>query len=104
MIMSIIVAITVPVASLRTTYVMAHCCCPDPAFCHCPDHGKQLPSTPTMRDCHRTEVAVVSPELASFVPERVANVTPRPMIAPPPSFVLDTPHVSPFPARPDAPS
>jgi hypothetical protein len=105
MILAIVVAIAVPVSSLRTTYKVAHCCCPDPiANCHCPHDKTPTSQAPTLRTCHHDEALGVSPELASFTPAHPARVVPPAGVDVPVRFFLDTPHPAPFPAWPDAPS
>jgi hypothetical protein len=101
---AIVVAFAVPVSQLRAVSIIKTCCCPDPAFCHCPDHKSDPSPQPTMRACHNSERAVVAPELPAFaapeIPVELA-VFVRPVAI---EHVLADPHPAPPPARPDAPS
>lgn len=102
---AIVVALALPVSQLRTVTTIAEkCCCPDPANCHCPPHGKDAPGCPQMKSCHRVEHDVVAPQLPAFAAPAVA-IAPAPVaivaIAAP---LLAAPHASPIARRPDAPS
>jgi hypothetical protein len=101
---AIIAAISVPVASLRVVSTMASCCCPQPSDCHCPDEAKHHDDRPAMRTCHRTEVTAVTPELAAFEPPRAAD--PSAPLRPTTAVVhaISQPHAPPALARPAAPS
>jgi hypothetical protein len=105
MIVAIVVAVALPVASLCLVTTVATCCCPDPADCHCPHDAKQQPGdAPTMRTCHRSETTAVTPELPVFQPAVEAPAAPSRAVASAPAFVLRTPHAAPSPERPAAPS
>lgn len=103
-VVAIIVALAVPVSQLRTISIIKTCCCPDPTYCHCPDHKPDAPSQPSIRACHNTERVSVAPELPAFrAPVIALAVVPATAI-----IALDhaiaAPHPAPPPVRPDAPS
>jgi hypothetical protein len=103
MITAIVVAVALPVASLRLVTTVATCCCPDPTDCHCPHDAKQTPDAPTMRTCHRSETTVVSPELPAFEPPITESVPPTRVVASP-AYSIPAPHPAPSLERPAAPS
>lgn len=103
-IVALLLALTVPVSQLRTVTIETSCCCPDPATCHCPDHGETKPDQAQLKACHQTTKAHVAPTLPAFaapatveLPVQIAAPA-RVAVAHPP------PHESPPPSRPDAPS
>jgi hypothetical protein len=104
LLLAIAVALTVPVSQLRTVAIVTECCCPDPAQCHCPDHGKDHSTQPSMRACHRTQHEAMSPQLPSFSPPQIALA-----IAPPRTLVralaaMPAPHATPETGEPYGPS
>lgn len=100
---AIVAALAVPVASLRlVTSVATRCCCPDPDRCHCPHD--QSPDGTTMGNCHGSSSDSVTPEMPAFESPIVAVVEAPAAIVSSPVFEIPTPHVAPPPARPDAPS
>jgi hypothetical protein len=104
LIVALLLALTIPVGQLRTISVETSCCCPDPARCHCPDHGKSPIDQPQLRACHRTTQTHIAPTLPAFSAPAQA-VTDLPAAdAPLPVLALSTPHAAPPRPRPDAPS
>jgi hypothetical protein len=102
--LAILVALAVPVSQWRMVSVIKECCCPDPETCHCPHPKPDDGSQSTLRACHTTEQVVVTPQLPAFRAVSVALVQ---MPARSSTFVEHTvpsPHPTPPPSRPDAPS
>jgi hypothetical protein len=99
-----IVALAVPVSQLRTVSVVSECCCPDPDNCHCPDHGKSLPSQTTIKQCHRSTDLAIGSSLPEFSPPSAVVVSPPARRVAFAEFRLCLPHPPPSPARPAAPS
>lgn len=103
-VVAIVVAIAVPVSQLRIVSFLKSCCCPDPAYCQCPDHQEDSSPQPSMRECHSTERMMVAPELPTFRAPVVA-VASAPVVAQRAAdHIVLAPHPEPPPARPDAPS
>jgi hypothetical protein len=102
--LAIVTALAVPTAQLRTFTVVASCCCPDPAKCHCPDHKPDHSGQPGMRSCHRTSHEIVSPDAPSFSPPELAMIAPPARIATPVIAALPVPHASNAIAPPYGPS
>lgn len=104
LIVGVFVMLAIPVAQLRLVAIQVECCCPDQDHCKCPDHGKQLPTHPTMQACHKKGEMFVSADAPAFAaPAAVALDTPSVRVA----FVehsLHEPHDAPTPARPPRPS
>jgi hypothetical protein len=103
-VVAILVALAVPMSQLRIVSIVKTCCCPDPSHCHCPDHKTDAPHQSSIRACHNSEHATVSPELPAFrAPVIAINQAPAvavAVVAPP----FSAPHAAPPPTRPDAPS
>ena len=104
LLLAILLALGVPFATLHTEHVRVTCCCPDPDHCVCPDHKPDKSGQPRMQTCHRQVVDGIATQIAAFEP-------PEPLALPMPApyvhaiaHVLPTPHASPLPRRPDAPS
>ena len=97
-------ALCVPMSQLPTIDTQTECCCPDPAKCKCPDHDKDESTVPTMRACHRTSRDFVAPGLPAFVAPALVIAAPPAPIALTIEHALASPHSSPPPQRPDAPS
>lgn len=101
---ALIVGLTVPVTQLRTSVVVRdRCCCPDPAYCHCPDHKAPTTPAPVMDRCGKTHHLIVAPTLPDFAPAMVGSVI-AVATRPAPEMALPAPHAPPDPARPAAPS
>jgi hypothetical protein len=102
-VVAIVCALSVPISQLPTIATVTTCCCPDPHYCHCPDH-KPGQHDASMRPCHRQSHDFISPVLPVFTaPAVVALVRPERAIALV-AAPLRTPHASPALRRPDAPS
>jgi hypothetical protein len=101
---AIVVALSVPISQLRTVSIAKACCCPDPGYCHCPDHEADSSSQPSIRACHNTERAIAAPELPAFAAPAVARAVVPVVAIIAIDHVLPAPHPAPPPARPDAPS
>lgn len=99
-----LVALAVPVSQLRTITVIRQCCCPDPSNCHCPDHKADPSGAASMRACHNTERAVISPQAPVFDPPAVAVAPVTLAVAVVIAPSLPAPHAAPPPTRPAAPS
>jgi hypothetical protein len=99
-----VLALAVPVTQLRSAVVVRDpCCCPDPAYCQCPDHGKDAPAAPTMQACGKSGHIIVAPTLPAFALPPGAPIV---AIVPARSLVpaIAAPHAPPDPDRPAAPS
>ncbi len=101
-----LVALAMPVSQIRTVSIVARCCCPDPAKCHCPDHSTDSDRPPTLRPCYRSEhvvVVVAAAPLATAPPAiectDLAGQASRVIFDEP-----KAPHAAPSPTRPAAPS
>ncbi len=101
---TIAIALAVPVSQLRTFHVDAKCCCPDPDNCHCPTDKKHDGRGASLDVCHHSDSVVVAPQAPSFAPAAVVAVSepPRALVAI--ELAIESPHASPAPRRPDAPS
>ncbi|HEX7841109.1 MAG TPA: hypothetical protein VF469_26710 [Kofleriaceae bacterium] len=103
-VVAILVALAVPVSQLRTVTIVKSCCCPDPSNCHCPDHKADSPQQPSMRACHNTERAIVSPELPAFRAPVIAIAQAPAVAIALVATPIAAPHPAPPPIRPAAPS
>jgi hypothetical protein len=101
---ALVVALSVPISQLRTISIVTECCCPDPTFCHCPDHEPSHGPQPSMRACHRTQHETVAPTLPAFTAPALTALAAPQRALPAPQLALAAPHAPPSPARPDAPS
>ncbi len=101
---AVVVALALPVSQLRAVAIFESCCCPDPAYCQCPDHAPESSSQPAMRACDTSERVVVAPQLPAFHAPAIVVAAAPAVVA----IVLDhaivAPHEAPPPTRPDAPS
>jgi len=101
---ALVVGLSVPVTQLRTSVVVRdRCCCPDPAFCHCPDHNAPASPAPVLDRCGKTHHLIISPTLPAFTPVAAGTVV---AVAerPAPVLALPAPHAPPEPERPAGPS
>ena len=103
-IVALLLALTVPVSQLRTVMIEKTCCCPDPAKCRCPDHGKAQSDQPQLKACHQETHAHVAPVLPAFAPPSASPAPVIPVTVALVDHVLRRPHAAPPPLRPDAPS
>lgn len=101
---ALLVALAVPGSQLRTVSIVKECCCPDPSSCHCPDHKPDPSSQPSMRACHNSERAIVTPQLPAFSAPAVATAAAPVALGPALVSSIPAPHVAPPTPRPDAPS
>jgi len=103
-VVAIVVALAVPASQLRTVTVVKSCCCPDPSNCHCPDHKADPMPQPSMRACHSTQHAAVSPQLPAFHAPSAAIAAAPPAAVIALAAPIPAPHPAPPPPRPAAPS
>ena len=104
MVVAMLVGLAVPISQLRMVDVVKECCCPDPDNCHCPKQKSDPAEQPSMKACHTTQHAVLSPEAPGFVAPQLAAASPARVAAAPLALPLAAPHAAPAPRRPDAPS
>jgi hypothetical protein len=101
---ALVLGLSVPVTQLRSSVVVRdRCCCPDPAYCHCPDHRAPSTPAPVMDRCGKTHHLIVAPTLPDFTPAPIGPVVAL-VARPAPDVAVPTPHAPPDPARPAAPS
>jgi hypothetical protein len=103
-ILAIVVAVIVPVSSLKLVGTVATCCCPDPSDCHCPHDKQPSDQSPAMRTCHRVDTTFVTPDLPGFEPAHHEPATAPARVVASVSFAIDPPHAAPSLERPAAPS
>jgi hypothetical protein len=104
-VVAVVVALTVPIAQLKTFTVQQACCCPDPSRCHCPDHKPTEPGeNASLRACHRTQHELVSPQLPSFTLPAIAVVDAPARLAGQAQSPMFAPHAPPAAAPPYGPS
>ena len=104
-IVAVFVALAVPFTQLRTVATQISCCCPDPSDCHCP-HEKTAPDAggPTLRACHRTTHELAAPDSPTFAVAAMTIVATPVRVAVVAHAAPQSPHATPDPTRPSAPS
>lgn len=104
MAIAVLVALAMPVSQIRTVSIVARCCCPDPAKCHCPDHSTDSDGPPTLRPCYRSEHVVVAAAPLATAPSAIECPDLTAQASPVLFDEPKAPHAAPPPARPAAPS
>ncbi len=100
----VVMLLAIVAAQWRLVTIERWCCCPSPTQCHCPHDNQPAGGQPSMRVCHETQDAVVTPTAPAFEPVSAVAVVAPPRIVRLAPFVLTTPHAPPPIRRLDAPS
>ena len=104
LIVTLLLALTMPVSQLRTVTIDVSCCCPDPESCHCPDGSDGNGDQPHLETCHKYTQVHVAPVLPAFTAPVAGALPAAPARATAVNHVLGAPHAPPPPPRPAAPS